>query len=89
MPWLNEGTKEWQGAVEKMMAGKSSVEALKKYFRISAANEITLLKAQQKQHLMLQPTNTMYNIRTEHVALIRELKKMAGNLPPSWNRLWH
>lgn len=39
LPWLNEGTKEWTGAVEKMKAGKSSVDALKKYFRISAEGE--------------------------------------------------
>ncbi len=34
-PWLNEGTKEFEGAIEKMKAGKSSIEALRKYFKIS------------------------------------------------------
>lgn len=42
LPWLNEGTKEWAGAIEKMKAGKSSIEALKKFFRISSDNETKL-----------------------------------------------
>lgn len=47
-PWLNEGTKEFAGAVEKMKAGKSSIEALKKFFRISKAVEQQLIN-QSKQ----------------------------------------
>lgn len=35
LPWLNEGTKEFDGAVAKMKEGKSSIEALKKFFKIS------------------------------------------------------
>lgn len=35
LPWLNEGSKEFKGAVEKMKAGTSSIPALKKFFRIS------------------------------------------------------
>lgn len=35
LPWLNEGTKEFEGAVAKMKEGKSSIEALKKFFKIS------------------------------------------------------
>jgi len=35
LPWLNEGSKEFLGAIEKMKAGTSSIDALKKYFRIS------------------------------------------------------
>jgi hypothetical protein len=35
LPWLNENTDEFKGAVEKIKVGKSSVEALKKYFKIS------------------------------------------------------
>ena len=35
LPWLNEGSKEFLGAVEKIRLGKSSVEALRKYFKIS------------------------------------------------------
>lgn len=35
LPWLNEGTKEFDGAVAKMKDGKSSIEALKKFFKIS------------------------------------------------------
>jgi hypothetical protein len=46
LPWLNENSKEFAGAVEKIKAGKSNIEALKKYFRISKAvagkiNELT------------------------------------------------
>jgi hypothetical protein len=35
LPWLNEDSKEFQGAVEKIKAGKSSVKALRAYFKIS------------------------------------------------------
>lgn len=42
LPWLNEGTKEFEGAVEKMKAGKSSVKALRKYFKISKKVEAKL-----------------------------------------------
>lgn len=35
LPWLNANTKEFNGAVEKMKAGKSSIEALRKFFKIS------------------------------------------------------
>jgi hypothetical protein len=35
LPWLNEGTREFEGAVEKMKAGKSSIKALRAYFKIS------------------------------------------------------
>lgn len=42
-PWLNEGTKEYYGALEKMRAGKSSIDALKKYFKISKETEQKLL----------------------------------------------
>jgi hypothetical protein len=34
LPWLNVGSKEWNGALSK----KTSIETLKKYFRISKAN---------------------------------------------------
>lgn len=47
-PWLNEGTKEFTGAVEKMKAGKSSIDALKKFFRISKDTEQKLIN-QSKQ----------------------------------------
>jgi hypothetical protein len=42
LPWLNENTKEFTGAVEKMKAGKSSVPALRKYFKISKKVEALL-----------------------------------------------
>ena len=38
-PWLNESSIEFAGAVEKMKAGKSSIEALRKFFKISKATE--------------------------------------------------
>ena len=34
-PWLNIGSKEYQGAVAKMKEGKSSLNALREYFKIS------------------------------------------------------
>ena len=43
--WLNKGSKEFTGAVEKMKAGKSSIDALRKYFKISKATETELLNA--------------------------------------------
>lgn len=48
LPWLNEGSAEFTGAVEKMKAGKSSVEALRKYFKISKATETKLSEAAKK-----------------------------------------
>ena len=45
LPWLNEGTKEFNGAVDKMKAGQSSIEALKKYFKLSKKVEEKLLAA--------------------------------------------
>ena len=45
LPWLNEKTKEFEGAVEKMKAGKSSIEALRKYFKISKSVEQKLKEA--------------------------------------------
>jgi hypothetical protein len=42
LPWLNENTKEFTGAVTKLKAGKSSIAALRKYFRISKATETKL-----------------------------------------------
>jgi hypothetical protein len=43
LPWLNENTKEFTGAVEKLKAGKSSIPALRQYFRISKSVEQKLL----------------------------------------------
>lgn len=45
LPWLNEKTKEFEGAVEKMKAGKSSIEKLRAYFKISKAVEAKLNEA--------------------------------------------
>lgn len=44
-PWLNDDTDEFRGAVEKMKAGKSSIPALRNYFKISKAIEQKLLDA--------------------------------------------
>lgn len=50
LPWLNEGSKEYEGALHKMQTGKSSIEALKKYFRISKATELKLIEQSKGQH---------------------------------------
>ncbi len=39
LPWLNKGSKEYTGAVEKLKLGQSSIAALKKYFKISKSME--------------------------------------------------
>lgn len=44
-PWLNENTKEFTGAVDKMKAGKSSITALRQYFKISKQIEQKLKEA--------------------------------------------
>lgn len=44
-PWLNIGSKEFNGAVEKMKAGKSSIKALREYFKISKKTEAALVEA--------------------------------------------
>lgn len=46
-PWLNKNTKEFEGAVEKMRLGKSSIEALRKFFKISKAVEKELIDQSQ------------------------------------------
>lgn len=48
LPWLNEGSKEFKGAVEKMKAGTSSIAALKKFFRISKETEQKLIDQSKK-----------------------------------------
>lgn len=44
-PWLNEKSPEFNGAVEKLKSGKSSIPALRQYFKISKQMEIILTKA--------------------------------------------
>lgn len=44
-PWLNENDAAFAGAVEKLKAGKSSINALREYFKISKAIETKLLAA--------------------------------------------
>jgi hypothetical protein len=43
-PWLNVGSKEWNGALEK----GSSIEQLKQYFKISKANQEQYILALNK-----------------------------------------
>jgi hypothetical protein len=51
-PWLNETDAAFAGAVEKIKAGKSSITALRAYFKISKAVEGKLMDATKKD---LQP----------------------------------
>lgn len=44
LPWLNEGTKEYQTVKEELASGKTTLEVVKKSFRVSKASE-TKLKA--------------------------------------------
>ena len=44
--WLNIGSKEYLGAIEKMKKGQSSLIDLRKYFKISKAVEKALVDAQ-------------------------------------------
>lgn len=52
-PWLNKDSKEFAGAVEKIKAGKSSITALRAYFKISKAIEQELIKQSElmDQHI--------------------------------------
>ena len=38
-PWLNETDPKFASAVEKIKAGKSSIKALREYFKVSKAVE--------------------------------------------------
>ena len=44
-PWLNIGSKEYLGAIDKMKQGKSSIKELRKYFKISKATEKAITDA--------------------------------------------
>ena len=44
-PWLNEKSPEFTGAVQKLKEGKSSIAALRQYFKISKQMETILTKA--------------------------------------------
>ena len=52
--WLNKNSKEFEGAVEKLKAGKSSISALRNYFKISKEVETLLMEA-AKLHTDGQP----------------------------------
>lgn len=47
--WLNKDMPEFAGAVEKIRAGKSSIDALRKFFKISKTVEAELIAQAQKQ----------------------------------------
>lgn len=51
LPWLNENTKEFAGAVEKMKAGKSSISALQQFFKISKNVQESLQREANKKAL--------------------------------------
>lgn len=53
LPWLNMNTPEFSGAVTKMAAGKSSIDELRKYFRLS----------KQIQNELLTQSNKLKNIK--------------------------
>lgn len=44
-PWLNKGTKEWDGAIEKLKAGTTTIDKIKTVRRISRQDETALLNA--------------------------------------------
>jgi hypothetical protein len=48
LPWLNEGTKEFDGAVKKLRAGTTTIEKIKAVFRISKAIDAKLKEAMQQ-----------------------------------------
>ena len=49
LDWLNIDSKEFSGAVVKIAAGKSSISALRKFFKISKETEKALSNAAEKQ----------------------------------------
>lgn len=49
-PWLNEKDAAFAGAVEKIKAGKSSIAALRNYFKISKAIEEKLNEATKQNY---------------------------------------
>lgn len=42
LPWLNEGTKEYEGAVVKLKAGTTTIEKIKQVMKISKTTEAKL-----------------------------------------------
>lgn len=48
LPWLNENTKEFEGAVKKLRAGTTTIEKIKAVFRISKAIDLKLKEAIQQ-----------------------------------------
>lgn len=48
LPWLNEGTPEYDGAVKKLQSGTTTIEKIKSVMRISKATEEKLQKLIKK-----------------------------------------
>ena len=48
LPWLNEGTKEFNSAVTKLKAATTTMEKIKSVMRVSKATETKLLEASKK-----------------------------------------
>ena len=44
LPWLNEGTKQFEGAVKKLKAGTTTVDKIKTVMKVSKATETKLLE---------------------------------------------
>lgn len=49
IPWLNEGTKEFDGAVTKIRAGQTTIEKIKTVMRVSKATEQKLIQLTENQ----------------------------------------
>ena len=49
LPWLNKGTKQFTGAVEKLIAGTTTIDKIKTVMRLSPATETDLLFEVDKQ----------------------------------------
>lgn len=47
LPWLNEGTKEFTGAIEKLRAGETTIDKIRMVRRVSKKTESALKEAAQ------------------------------------------
>lgn len=45
LPWLNEGTKEYNGAIEKLKLGTTTLESIEKFFKLSKSIKSKLVDA--------------------------------------------
>ena len=49
-PWLNENTKEFTGAVEKLRAGSTSLDKIRQHFKVSKTIETKLINLSTTQN---------------------------------------